>query len=287
MTDIDYIVLDRDGGVMLDACIASIRRQTLAPARVIVVDNGSDTPVSSRPAMHEAGIVVDRSETNLGFAAGVNRGFGHVRAGYVALINNDVVLAPDWSASVVAALESDDRCAAAQSVILRPDGRVDGAGIDISDGTYRQAGHGRPLVEVLSGDATAWGVSATAAIYRVAALRAVSRGDEIFDFRFFAYYEDVELAARLIEGGWRMAVVPLPKATHAGSATAPLLGRRAVHLRTRNRHWVRRLHPDVGRLRALLREDAASLVGLLFHGRLADAGMVAWGVLAGCFSSLR
>jgi GT2 family glycosyltransferase len=298
MTDIDYIVLDHDGGVMLEACIASIGLQTLPPSRVIVVDNGSQVPVSARLGMPGVDVVIDRSESNLGFAAGVNRGFRHVAAAYVALVNNDVVLAPDWAATVVAALEKDTRCAAAQSVILRPDGVVDGAGIDISDGTYRQAGHGLPLSALSAGSerhsaglsvrgphdldaGRAWGVSATAAIYRVAALRAVSGANEIFQSRFFAYYEDVELCARLLAAGWRMAALPLPKATHAGSASAPILGRRALGLRTRNRHWVHRLHPSVGRSGALLREDAATVAKLLLRGRVADAAMVVRGIVAG------
>ena len=303
MSDIDYIVLDRDGGAMLEACIASIDLQTPPPSTVIVIDNGSQSPASSRLA-RRANRIIDRSETNLGFAAGVNRGLRHVTAEYVALINNDVVLAPDWSACVVAALVSDDRCGAAQSVILRPDGRVDGTGIDLRDGTIRQAGHGLLLQDLARGAALAsgalaranpvrrtgqhpWGVSATAAIYRTAALRAVSEGGEIFDARFFAYYEDVELCARLVAAGWRMALLPLPKATHAGSASAPLLGRRALELRTRNRHWVHRLHPSVGRLWPLLREDAGTLARLLFRGCFVDAAIVVSGVLAGRLAPLR
>jgi len=309
MSNIDYIVLDRDGGAMLEACIASIDLQNPPPARVIIIDNGSRAPVSARLA-RRANRIIDRSETNLGFAAGANRGLRHVSADYVALINNDVVLAPDWSASVAAALNSDDRCAAAQSVILRPDGRVDGAGVDVSDGTYRQTGHGLQLAELAGGEAASssgaavasaagppgnslrdthrypWGVSATAAIYRTAALRQVSEGGEIFDSRFFAYYEDVELCARLVAAGWRMALLPLPKATHAGSASAPLLGRRALGLRTRNRHWVHRLHPSVGRLVPLLREDAGSMVRLLARLRFADAAVVVWGVVTGLLAPL-
>jgi GT2 family glycosyltransferase len=285
MTDVDYVVLDRDGGAMLDACIASIHLQSIPPARVIVVDNGSHVPVSAR-LRRAANQIIERSETNEGFAGGVNRGMRHVTAGYVALVNNDVVLAADWCSSVVAALERDDLCAAAQSVILSPDGRVDGAGIDVSDGTYRQAAHGRPPEELAGGDGRPWGVSATAAIYRSAALREVSRGDRIFNADFFAYYEDVELCARLIAGGWRMAVLPRPLATHAGSASAPLLGERALFLRTRNRHWVHRLHPTVGRIGPLLREDAGTLVRLILASRIRAAAVVLRGVLAGRFGAV-
>src|SRR5262245_51137228 len=86
MSDVDVIVLDVDGGAMLRDCLASIAAQTLPPRRVIVFDNGSRTPTPNAV----------RSETNLGFAGGVNAALRHGDAPFVALVNNDVVLDPDW-----------------------------------------------------------------------------------------------------------------------------------------------------------------------------------------------
>ena len=247
---VDAIVLDVDGGPMLEACIASLPAQTLPPQRIIVFDNGSRTPVRAD------GVTVLRSETNLGFTGGVNAAFAHVDAELVALINNDVVLDPDWLATLVDAMRTDEKLAAVQTILRDPTGGIDGAGIDISDGTFRQ----------IRSDAPAWGVSATAALYRVSAL-----GARVFDPRFFAYYEDVELCARLHAAGWRTRVLPVIKATHRGSQSASILGNRARYLRTRNRYFVARLHPGVGRIGALLWEDAR----LLARGRSSARGIVA------------
>lgn len=249
----DVIVLDIDGGAMLEECLASIRAQSVPPTRVIVFDNGSRVP--------SAGQEVIRSETNLGFARGANEAYRHTTSPYVALINNDVVLDPDWLAHVEAALERDERLAAVQTIIRRPDGRIDGAGIDISDGTFRQIGHGQPIGEPL---AVPWGVSATATLYRRAAA-----GERLFDERLFAYYEDVELSARLRKGGWRVAVLPIVKATHRGSQSAGVLPD-ALRLRTRNRYRVARMHKGVGRIAALLWED----LKLLPRGRSSLRGMI-------------
>ena len=160
------------------------------------------------------------------------------------------------------ALDRDEQLAAVQTIIARPDGCIDGAGIDISDGTFRQIGHGDAVGVPL---AVAWGVSATATLYRRAAI-----GARFFDDRFFTYYEDVELSARLRADGWRIAVLPVVAAVHRGSQTAPLLGRRALRLRTRNRYLVARMHHGVGRIRALLWED----LGLLVRGRTSLSGIV-------------
>jgi GT2 family glycosyltransferase len=258
MSDVALIVLDVDGGAMLEECLASIRAQTVQPKRVIVFDNGSRAPVSQRVRDVE----VRRSETNRGFAAGANSARINLREAQIGIINNDVVLDPDWLEHTSAALDRDPQLAAVQTIIRRPDGAIDGAGIDISDGTFRQIGHGHPLGAPL---AVAWGVSATATLYRAEALRA-----GFFDERLFAYYEDVELSARLRRDGWRLGVLPVAKATHRGSASASVLGGWALRLRTRNRYFVARMHPGVGRIRALLWEDAR----LALRGRTSLRGIV-------------
>jgi GT2 family glycosyltransferase len=239
MSDVDVIVLDIDGGAMLADCLAALRAQSHSPARVIVFDNGSNVPTIAN------GAEVIRSETNLGFTGGVNAAFTRVTAPYVALVNNDVVADRDWLATLVAAMDADAKLAAVQTIIRRDDTTIDGAGIDISDGTFRQLGHGLPLGTPLP---EAWGVSATAALYRAKAL-----GANVFDERFFAYYEDVELSARLRESGWNLRVIPEAKATHRGSQSSSRVD--AKYLRTRNRYRVARMYKGVGRISALLWED--------------------------------
>jgi GT2 family glycosyltransferase len=252
MSDVSIIVLDIDGGDMLRACLDSIAAQTLPPREVIVFDNGSRTPVveriSSRP--------VFRSETNLGFAGGNNAAYRHATGDYIALVNNDVILDRDWLATVAAALDADPKLAAVQTILRRDEATIDGAGIDISDGTFRQI--------TSEGVRNTWGVSATAALYRREAL-----GETIFDETLFAYYEDVDLCARLHDAGWRTEVLPVIKATHRGSQSASILGGDALRLRTRNRYLVARRYRGVGRIGALIVED----LKLAFRGRTSLRGM--------------
>jgi GT2 family glycosyltransferase len=253
MSDVDVIVLDATGGgEMLRQCLQSI----VGAREIVVFDNGSHSPI------HIEGARVIRSEMNIGFAAGVNAAFRETSAPYVALVNNDVVLDRDWMGVTAGALDSDAKMAAVQTIIRRDAKTIDGAGIDISDGTFRQIGHGLPTGSALP---SAWGVSATATLYRRAAL-----SDRIFDPRFFAYYEDVELCARLHESGWRTTVLPIDKATHRGSASAAVLGSDAQRLRTRNRYFVARMHPGIGRIPALMAED----LKLMLKGRTSLRGVI-------------
>jgi GT2 family glycosyltransferase len=263
MTDVSVIVLDIDGGDMLRACLDSIASQTLTPKEVIVLDNGSRVPVAERIAFRP-GLDVLRINANLGFAGGNNEAYRHATGNYIALVNNDVLLDRDWLVTVAAALDADPKLAAVQTIIRRDDATIDGSGIDISDGTFRQIEHGAPVDARITTPA-AWGVSATAALYRREAL-----GHTIFDEQFFAYYEDVDLCARLHETGWRTEVLPVIKATHGGSQSAPVLGGDALRLRTRNRYFVARRHRGVGRISALLWED----LKLIVRGRSSLRGII-------------
>ena len=273
MSDVSVIVLDVDGGDMLRACLDSIAAQTLPPREVIVFDNGSQTPVAERIGFRHA-LHVFRSATNLGFAGGNNAAYRRATGEFIALVNNDVVLDRDWLATVANSLDADPKLAAVQTILRRDETIIDGAGIDISDGTFRQRERGR-LARSLTDDPAkyggrearapgAWGVSATAALYRREAL-----GDTIFDETLFAYYEDVDLCARLHEAGWRTEVLPVIKATHRGSQSASILGRDALRLRTRNRYLVARKHRGVGRIGALIIED----LKLALRGRTSLRGM--------------
>jgi GT2 family glycosyltransferase len=287
MTDVDVVILDLDGGARLEACLASIASQSRLPGRVIVFDNGSKEPATTRVSS-PGGLRIEhvRSEVNLGFAGGMNAALTGVRAPFVAMINNDVMLDREWLASNMAAIESDDRVAAVQSAIRRDAETIDGAGIDISDGTYRQASFGSPIAGASPGQP--WGISATAAIFRMDALRQVSgTAGAVFIPRFFAWYEDVELNARLRYAGWAVRLVPRPLATHAGSATSAVLGRRALRLRVRNRYFVNRLHRDVGRRSALLREDMGRLLRAVRKLRIIEVLVIAVAVIEGNMVPLR
>ena len=280
MTDpIDAIVLDLDGGEMLDALLASMAAQTIPFRKVIVWDNGSSVPTASRIAPSPLPIRIHRSEANLGFSGGINHAMYLTEAPFVAWINSDVRLERDWSERLLGAI-ADSGVAAVQGINVADDGTVDGAGINIDDGTYRQEARGLTVEEVAHRAKDPWGISATAALYRTRALRDVSYGPFVLHPDFVLYYEDVELSARLRDAGWRLALVRAPLAHHGGSRSARLEPR-ADRMRVRNRYWVHRLHPDVGRRSALLFEDFGRVARAAARLDLRGAGTIAAAVREG------
>lgn len=283
---VDYVVIDLDGGEMLGECIRSIAAQELRPSRIVVVDNGSLVPVKLRLPAHDLPVEVIRFERNHGFAAAANAAIVTTTAPFVALVNNDVVLDRRWSRLCVASLTAEPTAAAVQSVITMPDGRVDGAGIVIEHGRIAQLGHQQPL-SVAGAFPEPWGVSATAAIFRRAALIDVAFDARVFDELFFAYYEDVDLAARLRAGGWICMLVREPLAVHRGSATAPRLSWLADHLRVRNRYLFARKNRGTASIEALVLEDLRRIGGRLVRFDLPGVFRFSRAVVEGLFTDIR
>src|SRR5580704_15815789 len=89
---------------LLQTLIASLRAQTRALDEIIVADNGSSD--DSAALAESLGARVLRLEKNLGFAAAVNRGIDAARTDWIAILNNDVTLAPDWLEKLLVAAET-------------------------------------------------------------------------------------------------------------------------------------------------------------------------------------
>src|SRR5580658_7901626 len=90
---------------LLEQALANLARQTYPINRVIVVDNGSTDDSGAMAA--RAGAEVIPLAVNAGFAIAVNRGIQEAAgAEWIAVLNNDVSLEPDWLAQIMAKLET-------------------------------------------------------------------------------------------------------------------------------------------------------------------------------------
>lgn len=236
----------------LAACLQALRRQADAATLEIVVVDQAPQPLALPPGLADR---VLRPERNLGFAGGTNRGLAAARGELLATVNDDAVVGPGWLAALIAALRNDPRAAAAQGINIladnagmeaggTPDGveheheRIDGCGLGWNRWWQAiQIGHGEPFaaaadvfglapgrLPAAGTVAEIFGVSATAALFRRAALEEVALGGQVFDPRLVSYYEDAELAGRLRAAGFSALLVPAARVRHAGSAsgrTAP------------------------------------------------------------------
>lgn len=207
-----------DGRERLLEALASLHRQTLQPAGITVVDNASSDGTAEAVVAEFPDVEVVRSERNLGFGRAINLGVASLppEAEAVVLVNNDCICEPQFVEELVRPL-GDPAVGMVAGVLLQgaaPD-LIDSAGIEL-DTTLGSWDHlwNRP-VEELEGAADPVGPCGGAAAYRLSAFRELGG----FDETIFAYWEDVELALRFREAGWRCVLARDARALHEHSQT--------------------------------------------------------------------
>lgn len=93
----------------LRKCIDSIIDYTDLPYEIIVVDNGSTDGTAGYLASLKGRVRYRLLETNLGFAAAVNRGLMMAKGQTIALLNNDALVTEHWLENMLRCLHSDER----------------------------------------------------------------------------------------------------------------------------------------------------------------------------------
>jgi GT2 family glycosyltransferase len=215
---------------LLQTLLANLGEQTRPFDEIIVVDNGS---VDDSAAVAErAGAKVVRLERNLGFAAAVNRGINTAEADWIAILNNDVTLAPDWLTTLLAAAENEQAWFATGKALMSADpSRIDGAFDAISLGACAcRCGSGKP-------DGPFWNqlrrirmAPMTAALFQRRLFEEIGSLDESFE----SYLEDVDFGMRCaIHERWGV-YVPTAIAYHQGSSTWGQWNKYSVRLIARN-----------------------------------------------------
>ncbi len=96
-------------GIFLDACIASIKAQTVAPAQIVVVDDASKDPETIEALARfddDPEVTVLRQPENSGPSAARNRALAELDTSYVLPIDADDELLPDAIERMLARLEA-------------------------------------------------------------------------------------------------------------------------------------------------------------------------------------
>jgi GT2 family glycosyltransferase len=200
----------------------------------VVVDNGSDD--GSVEMARRAGCRVLELGGNEGVSRALNRGIEAATGQWIALVNNDVELSPDWVARLLEVLSAPAAetgrglwFATGKTLNDQNRGFIDGTGDAVCrGGASWRLGHGRadgPLFDDLR---QTYFPSATATLFRRDFFERVGGLEE----SFFAYLEDIDLGLRAAIEDLPGLYVPSAVAYHRGSATAGVWSGQSVEWMT-------------------------------------------------------
>jgi GT2 family glycosyltransferase len=233
---VSVIILNWNGRHYLDDCLTSVLAQTYPNLEVILVDNGSSDGSADWVAERFPTVWLIRNEVNLGFAAGNNQAIRASKGAYIATLNNDTYVEPDWLASLVQTMETDPQVGMCASKMLFADSPeiINSTGICLDPvGIAWDRQGGEPDDNRETAPLEVFGPCAGAALYRRAMLDQIG----LFDEDFFAYLEDVDVAWRAQLGGWRCLYVPAARVYHVHSGTSVEGSRFKNQLLGRNKLW--------------------------------------------------
>lgn len=231
------VVVNHNSSDWLARCVEGLKQQTLAPLRIIIVDNNSqDGSLAAVPEISR-GIEIHRLQRNTGFAAANNYAFGlGLDCQWVALLNPDAIPDPRWLEMLVEYARVNPDCAAVGSLMVDAIDRtrLDGLGDAYhGSGLAWRLGNGMSLGCKDTIGQPVFSVCAGAALYDYRIVRQMGG----FEESFFCYYEDVDLGFRLRLAGYSCGVQDRAIVYHAGSASTGKRSDFSVYHGQRNLIW--------------------------------------------------
>ncbi len=212
---VSVVVLSYNRPALLGEALSSLLGQTYPALDVTVVDNPSPASEEvARLVRQFDGFKLFRSEGNIGYAAGMNRGIGLATGKYTLLTEDDIVLDPDCVRHLVEYAEGHPETGLAGPVIYnKSEGTIRCAAGEFElGGVYRMKIHG-------AGQRDEGQFPRPVHVTYIDGAVMCARTDfwrRLGGFReeFFMYGESVELCAKAAKTGKRMTLVPQAKVYH-------------------------------------------------------------------------
>ena len=214
--DLTIIIPNYNNANLLKELLESIQKIINVKYHIIIVDNGS-TDNSIQTIQKYPNINLIKNKENKGFAYAVNQAIKETKTDYVLLLNNDVVIKEDTAEILLKTIKEDPNIFAVSSKIIQYHNRnlLDDAGDEYNIlGWSKRTGYNQNI-EKYNTFREIFSACAAASIYNKNILCQIG----LFDEKFFAYVEDMDVCFRAKINGYKCLYNPNAIAYHHGSAT--------------------------------------------------------------------
>lgn len=215
------VVLNFNGWRDTKKCLDALSKQTNQDFEIFLIDNGSkDESIAQLSKIKMPNLHFHKEERNTGFTGGVNIGIKWAiknKFQNVVLLNNDANAEPEWLNNLLKPLEKTPEIGAVTSLMLDKTGEfIDDAGDIYSTwGIPMLRGENEPKKNAPK-SGLVFGGTGGATLYRTKVFETIG----LFDERFFAYNEDVDIDWRMQLSGFKVWYEKTAIVWHKHSATS-------------------------------------------------------------------
>lgn len=200
------------------ACLVSVMTSLHSGMRVVVVDNGStDETFTALPLEFPQAHLIHNPE-NRGYAEGNNVGLRFALAQgaeFIVVLNNDVVVAPDWLERLVDAAKAQPRAGLLGPMVYHADEPqvIQSAGgiLPADWHSYHRGANDNDAGQFQKAESVDW-LTGCAILARSSAVRDFG----LLDPSFYMYGEDVDWCVRARAAGYLVVLVPQARVWHRG-----------------------------------------------------------------------
>lgn len=279
------MIVTCEGQRYLARCLPSVLSQDYPAFEVIVILNGSTDRSAQWLRENYPQVILIENSKNVGLCVARNQGIGRSAGEYIIVLDDDTEMEPGFLSAMVAAAESGEAVGMVASQVLfdHDPTRIDSAGIEVDWAGLAWNRHvglaaANEPVQVVE----VFGPTGAAGLYTRKMLNQIGLLDE----DYFIYYDDVDIAWRGQQAGWRCLYTPAARIRHIHSGTSGKWSSFKTYLLGRNKLWTLVKNYPAGSLLLHLPliiayEVAAILYGLLvlkdtaaLRGRLVALGNI-------------
>jgi GT2 family glycosyltransferase len=218
---VDAVVVTKGVENFVEHCLSSLARQTYPLGKIIVIDNSANGVISRTFAKDQRFEFLPHP-SNLAYGQALNKGIETSTSRFILCLNDDVILDEHYLEKAIKGFCADDRVGMVSGRILQHGSdRIDSTGLFLS--CYRSAkerDHGIKDRGQRIKEGPIFGVSGAVALYRRQMLEGIKLGNDYFDPDFGFFYEDLDLAWRANNFGWKGYYIPSAIAYHVRGLTA-------------------------------------------------------------------
>jgi hypothetical protein len=210
---VTIVIVNYNGLAHLRECLESVRAQDYPAFEVILVDNHSTDGSLDLTKREFAEFRVVESQENLGYSGAANLGLAHASGAYVAILNMDVVVEPDWLWPLVDYLEKHPQVGAvAPKIMLYGDReRINALGqnVHVTGLGFNRLLH-RPAALADRAPRPVSGLQGAAFLIRKDLLDSIGG----MNAANFMYHEDVDISLMVLLAGFDLYCVPASVVYH-------------------------------------------------------------------------